>query len=50
MAISEQAISYRAVKMILEKERDLVVLNDERNQHTLPFHVRVAAAVDFYLD
>ena len=38
MAISEQAISYRAVKSILEKERDLVVLNDERNQRTLPFH------------
>jgi len=38
MAISEQAISYRAVKTILEKERDLVIFNDEQNQHTLPFH------------
>jgi hypothetical protein len=38
MAIGEQAFSYRAVKKILEKERDLVILNDERNQRTLPFH------------
>jgi len=38
MALAEGAVSYQAVKKILEKGRDLVVTADEQRQHVLPFH------------
>jgi transposase len=38
MALAEGAISYQAVKKILEKERDLVQINDDKKQRPLPFH------------
>jgi len=38
MALSEGAHSYRAVKGILEKGRDLIDAKDDLAQRTLPFH------------
>jgi transposase len=41
IAISEKTYSYRAVKRILEKGRDLLVIEDEKQQHPLPFHENI---------
>jgi transposase len=38
MALAEGCTSYRAVKKILEKGRDLITAKDDHNQRTLPFH------------
>jgi hypothetical protein len=38
MALTEGCTSYRAVKKILEKGRDLIAAKDDQNQRTLPFH------------
>jgi len=41
MALSEGAHSYRAVKNILEKGRDLINAKDDENQKLLPFHENI---------
>jgi len=41
MALAQGALSYRAVKNILEKERDLVISKDDEKQHVLPFHENI---------
>jgi transposase len=44
IALSSGAVSYRAVKELLERGYDLVVAADERNTGELPFHRNVRGA------